>query len=230
MLNSALNIPQLQHIFSQQRAISIQNILQPQHAESIHKSLQKLDWYLEINDYEPGSRLRIPLTDLKHPNAPLLNVLDEVDHQLNRKKLFYMRLNVDGIDFKDDILGEFSNYLNSDEFLGPMRQLTGMPVITHCWMEATCYKSCCFLGGHRDDHHANNRVAFVFNLTPYWQLDWGGLLMLTNPNSHPIIVPPLWNSLSMFVVPRDHLVSAVSPGAQSERYSVTGWLRDGIAE
>jgi Rps23 Pro-64 3,4-dihydroxylase Tpa1-like proline 4-hydroxylase len=94
-------------------------------------------------------------------------------------------------------------------------------------MEATCYLSCCFLGGHRDDHHAANRVAFVYNLTPHWQMDWGGLLMLTNQNAQPSIVPPLWNSLAMFTVPRDHFVTAVSPAAREGRYSITGWLRDG---
>jgi hypothetical protein len=229
MLNPALDIHKLQHIFSRQRALSIQNVLQPQHAEAIHESLRDLDWYLEINDYEQNKRLRIPLSELKNPDAPLLNVLDEVEHNLNRHKLFYLRLNVDGIDFKSIILRKFAEFLNTEAFLDPMRRITGTPAITHCWMEATCYKSCCFLGGHRDDHHANNRVAFVFSLTPHWQLDWGGLLMLVNPDSHPVIVPPLWNSLSMFAVPRDHLVSAVSPGAQGERYSITGWLRDGSA-
>jgi len=131
------------------------------------------------------------------------------------------------VDFNSDILRKFAGFLDSEEFLDRMHRITGAPAITHCWMQATCYRSCCFLCGHRDDHHANNRVAFVFNLTPQWQFDRGGLLMLVNPDSHPVIVAPLWNTLSKFAVPRDYLVFAVGPGAQSERYSVTGCLHDG---
>lgn len=227
MLNPALNIAQLQQAYRQQQALAIQNVLLPDVAQRIHAELQSLDWVLEINDYDNGTpRLRIPLREVRNPQGSLLNVLDEVPNHIRRDRLFYMRLNVDGTEFTTPALSEFSTYLNSDEFLSRMRQLVGMPAITHTWMEATCYTGCCFLGGHRDDHHASNRVAFVFNLTAQWQLDWGGLLMLTNPNMQPVIVPPLWNSLSLFTVPRDHLVSAVSPAATGGRYSITGWLRD----
>lgn len=226
MLNPTLNIAQLQPAYAQQQALSIQNILAPQVAQDLHKALEELDWVLEINDYGPGPRLRIPMADLKNPDAPLLNALDEVANDLDRTKLFYMRLNVDGVDFQSQVLKDFAAFLNSEDFLTPMRQLTGIQDASHTWMEATCYKPCCFLGGHRDDHHASNRVAFVFNLTPHWQLDWGGLLTIVNANAQPTLVPPIWNSLSLFTVPRDHLVSTVSPAAQGNRYSITGWLRN----
>jgi Rps23 Pro-64 3,4-dihydroxylase Tpa1-like proline 4-hydroxylase len=49
--------------------------------------------------------------------------------------------------------------------------------------------------------------------------------MLTYPDAPPVIVPPAWNSLNIFTVPHDHLVSAVSPAATAKRYSLTGWLR-----
>lgn len=226
MLNPALNLDQLTRFYAQHQAISIQNVLAPDIAKEIHEALTQLNWNLEINDYNPTPRLRIPLASIRNPDAPLMNVLDEIPNNVDRDKLFYMRLNIDGNDFTNPLLIRFSEFLNSEEFLAPFRRVVGNPAINHCWMEATCYRPSCFLGGHRDDHHANNRVAFVFNLTPYWQMDWGGILMLAQPNTQPAMVPVLWNSLSLFTVPRDHFVSAVSPAARGSRYSITGWLRD----
>ncbi len=226
MLNPAINMDQLRQFYSQHQAISIQNVLKPEIATDIHTALTQLDWDLEINDYNPTPRLKVPLHDIENPDAPLMNALDEIPNNQDRDKLFYMRLNVDGDRFQEPILKRFSEYLNSEDFLAPLRSVVGNPAISHSWMEATCYQPGCFLGGHRDDHHANNRVAFVFNLTPQWQMDWGGMLMLPNPNSQPTIIPVLWNSLSLFTVPRDHFVSAVSPAARGGRYSITGWLRD----
>jgi hypothetical protein len=226
MLNPTLDPQRIAPIYGQHRALSIPNALSDEVANELYSALLGLDWVLEINDYNPTPRMRVPLNSIADRNASLLNVLDEIPNEIQRDKLFYMRLNVDSLDFRHPSLTRFVEYLNSAAFLASMRVITGIPELTHCWAEATCYTSCCFLGGHRDDHHKNNRVAFVFNLTRKWQLDWGGLLMLTNPNMHPVIVPPLWNSLSLFTVPRDHLVSAVSPAATENRYSITGWLRD----
>ncbi len=226
MLNPALNLQQLRSFYAQHQAITIQNVLVPEVAKDLHDSLTRLEWNLEINDYNPTPRLRVPMSALRNPDAPLMNTLDEVPNSLERDKLFYMRLCVDGTHFTVPALARFSAFLNSEAFLATFRTLVGNTAISHSWMEATSYRASCFLGGHRDDHHANNRVAFVFNLTPAWQMDWGGMLMLPHPNSQPTIVPVIWNSLSLFTVPRDHFVSTVSPAAKQSRYSITGWLRD----
>jgi len=227
MLNPELNLKQARDFYAQHQAISIPNILEDSFAKAIYTALTELDWVLEINDYGPSPRLRIPVKTLRNPDAPLLNVLDEIPNNINRDKLFYIRFNVDGTAFENAVLVMFADFLNSDDFIVPMRSILGYDTISHCWIEATCYQSCCFLGGHSDDHNPANRVAFVFNLTPHWQMDWGGLLMLKQGSIQPNIVPPLWNSLAMFTVPRDHWVTTVSPAAKGERYSLTGWLRDG---
>ena len=131
---------------------------------------------------------------------PLLNVLDEVEHHLERGRTALCASSQMGWSFTIPTLMQFRDYLNTEAFLSPMREITGLQDLTHTWVEATCYQSCCFLGGHRDDrNNALNRVAFVFNLTPHWELDSGGLLMLGNDSTHPVIIPPLWNSLSMLL-------------------------------
>ena len=224
MLNPQLNVAALHAAYARHGALSIQNALRPEAAEEVFDALQKLDWVLEINDYSPGPRFRIPLREISCQNN-LPRTIEEHAHGLDPGKLFYLRLCVESSQFTDPVLTRFAAYLGSEPFLAAMRTIIGMPEITHTWIEATCYDKGCFLGGHRDDHHPANAVAMVFNFTRHWQLDWGGLLMLLLDNQPPVIVPPLWNSLSMFTVPRDHLVSCVSPAATARRYSITGWLR-----
>jgi Rps23 Pro-64 3,4-dihydroxylase Tpa1-like proline 4-hydroxylase len=224
MLNPQLDVAVLHEAYARQGALSIQNVMRPEVADQILDALLKLDWTLEINDYSPRPRFRVPLREISCQNN-LSQAIEELAHGLDTSKLFYLRLCVEDSQFTDPILKQFADYLGSEPFLAMMRAITGRREVTHPWIEATCYDKGCFLGGHRDDHHPDNVVAFVFNFTRHWQLDWGGLLMLLLGNQPPTIVPPLWNSLSMFTVPLDHLVSCVSPAATAKRYSITGWLR-----
>lgn len=226
MLNQKLNVPALRHVFSENGAISIQNFLTPEVADALLVAVSQLCWELEIKDYSQQNSFRVPVsTDMR--SWDILNIIGKADFLLDRDRLFFVRYCVGNDNFNSDQLREFSDFLHSQQFLDLMIDITGNKQLDRVWVEATCYDKCCFLGGHRDDHHADNAIAFVLNLTRHWQLDWGGLLMLQRPNSHPLIVPPLWNTLSMFNVPVDHLVSCVSPAAKEKRYSLTGWLRRG---
>lgn len=224
MLTPQLNIDPLARAYTQNQAIVIRNILEPAVAERLSRALAAADWFLEIKDYNQSDIVRIPVSEVPDRDH-LLGALQTVDHTLDTDRLFFMRLALADNEFGDTALGEFRRFLDSDEFLHVMRRITGKAAVNRVWAEATCYEKCCFLGGHRDDHHPDNVVAFVFNMSREWQLDWGGLLMLLTPEAAPTILPPLFNSLSLFTVPRDHLVSAVSPAATGQRLSITGWLR-----
>jgi hypothetical protein len=224
VLNPHLNIPQLRAAYAQRRALSISNFLRPEVTESLHRAVTALPWNLEINDYSSSPRFRMPLAP-EIAGMPPYAFLDSADHQMDPERLFYLRLCVDAENFDHPDLVAFREFVNSEKFLEVLGEITGEAGLTHSWLEATCYGKGCFLGGHDDKHNPQNVVALVFNLTPKWQLDWGGLLMLTYPDRAPVIIPPAWNSLNIFTVPHDHLVSAVSPAATAKRYSLTGWLR-----
>lgn len=226
MLNPQLNIQALRHVFSTNGAISIQNFFLPEVAEAIRAAITRLNWELEIKDYSQTKSFRMPVSD-GMDSWNLLETIAKADFPLDRDRLFFVRYCADEEKFNSDQLREFSDFLHSQQFLDMMIDITGNRHLDRVWVEATCYDKCCFLGGHRDDHHLDNAIAFVMNFTRRWQLDWGGLLMLQRPNSHPLIVSPAWNTLSMFNVPIDHLVSCVSPAANEKRYSMTGWLRRG---
>ncbi len=120
------------------------------------------------------------------------------------------------------------DFLNSPVFLEFARRLTGQPDIVRADAQATRYRPGDFLTQHDDFDKTGRklrRAAYVFNLTPRWQPDWGGQLQFIGPDGHVTEAwVPRFNALNVFAVPQPHSVSIVSPFAVGARYSVTGWL------
>jgi len=211
--------------FASHGALTITNLLPEELAASAEQELESLNWVLQVKDYSQTSRLEIPVADI--PNRDnLVSVLYDRKHDIDLDNLFYIRLAVAQEELVSPGLQQMVGFLNSPNFVQTCAQIVQMPDLTHTWLEATCYDKACFLANHRDDHHPDNRVALVLNLTRTWKLDWGGLLLLENqPDAPPLIVPPHWNSLSLFRIPVNHTVTPVSQAASERRYSITGWLR-----
>jgi len=117
--------------------------------------------------------------------------------------------------------------LNSEPFLEIARQLTGLSEIRRVSAQATRYSAGHFLRMHTDDVPEEGRLAaYVLNLTPSWNVDFGGLLHFVDKHgSIEEVYFPWFNSLSLFKVPRWHFVSMVMPWASSPRLSITGWFR-----
>ncbi len=120
-------------------------------------------------------------------------------------------------------------FLNSAEFLDFIRDITAARDITFADAQATLYRPGHFLTCHDDDVRGKNRrVAYVLNLTPQWQSDWGGILQFVDRDGHISEgYTPVFNALNLFRVPQAHAVSYVAPFALGGRYSITGWLRSG---
>lgn len=122
------------------------------------------------------------------------------------------------------LLHRVLEFLNSPNFLAFARWLSGA-AITHVTAQATRYRPGHFLTRH-DDHEASEGrvVAYVLNLTPAWQADWGGQLQfLDAAGAVETSWLPRYNSLALFRVPRPHLVGLVSPWAGGDRLAITGW-------
>ena len=117
-------------------------------------------------------------------------------------------------------------FLNSPEFIAFARYLTGDDAINAVNAQATRYRPGHFLTPHEDIHSGEGRrYAYVINLTPRWQADWGGLLQFIDANGSVIeSLMPRWNALSIFKVPQMHQVSMVSPWAGEHRLAITGWF------
>lgn len=126
-------------------------------------------------------------------------------------------------------LNSFARFLSSDGALPLLRSITGAADISFADAQATCYGPGHFLTAHDDDaNDQDRRVAYVFNLTREWNVDWGGLLTFHDNGSRVVeSFVPAFGALNLFTVPQLHSVSYVSPFAGRLRYSVTGWLRAG---
>jgi SM-20-related protein len=128
-----------------------------------------------------------------------------------------------------DPLADFARLMQSDEMLDFLRAVTGHDQMAFTDGQATAYGCGDFLTGHDDDVAGKDRLAaYVYGLTPYWRVEYGGLLLFHGPNDRTVAGNvPRFNVLDLFRVPRQHSVSCVTPAAPHRRLAVTGWLRRG---
>jgi len=128
---------------------------------------------------------------------------------------------------RDLFLMRFFEFLNSGPFLDFAREVTGAREIEFADSQATLYRSGDFLTTHDDAVENKNRhAAYVFNFTPAWRPDWGGLLAFPDEFGHlHEAFCPAFNALNLMRVPMPHLVTQVASFAGGGRYSLTGWLR-----
>ncbi len=120
-------------------------------------------------------------------------------------------------------------YLNAEDFLGFMRQITDIPELVKADGHASCFGPNHFLGQHNDSHVAEGwRIAYVLNLTiDDWHPDWGGYLVFFDEAGNiETGFMPRFNTLNLFLVPQSHAVTYVPPFAPRGRYAISGWLRD----
>lgn len=120
----------------------------------------------------------------------------------------------------------FYEALNSPAWLDAFRAVTGDERIASVDCQASRYRVGHLLTEHNDENPSNTRLfAYVLNLSRVWRIEWGGLLQFHDENDHVACAfTPRWNTLNMFTVPQRHSVSMVTPAAQADRLSLTGWL------
>ncbi len=125
------------------------------------------------------------------------------------------------------ILTEIYRYFNSDEYLQLMAQITGDDSGREVSTWASRYDRHHHLSIHMDESPGQGRIAaHVLGLSKGWNKDWGGNFAFCNKQGKPVqIVPPRFNQLVMFKVPRLHLVTQVKPYAGTSRYSLFGWYK-----
>ncbi len=124
-------------------------------------------------------------------------------------------------------LHAMTEFLNSPEMLDFTKAITNEPNVIKHDAQATLYGPGHFLNAHNDTgEHAERRAAYVMGFTKDWRVDWGGQLLFLNGQETTRGLNPSFNTLSLFKVPRDHIVTQVTNFAGANRYSITGWLRD----
>jgi hypothetical protein len=118
-------------------------------------------------------------------------------------------------------------FLHSPAMLEFARRITGVREIATLDAQATRYRAGHFLTVHDDRDDDKGRVAaYILNMTPRWQADWGGILQFLDQDGHVAEgYVPAFNALNVVRVPAPHSVSFVAPFAGGSRLSITGWFR-----
>jgi len=123
-------------------------------------------------------------------------------------------------------LHELTEFLNSPEFMDFTKTITNEADVIKIDGQATLYAPGHFLNTHDDAGDIKERrVAYVMGFSKNWSRDWGGQLLFLDGDDVTRGFSPSFNTLSLFKVPREHIVTQVTNFAGAGRYSVTGWLR-----
>lgn len=117
-------------------------------------------------------------------------------------------------------------FLNTVEVHNLVKQIIGDDTISKLDCQATLYERGHFLNRHDDTgHDAERRAAYVIGFSKDWDVNWGGQLLFLEDDRVKNGFSPSFNTMTLFKVPIDHIVTQVTNFAGRGRYSVTGWAR-----
>ena len=233
-LNPALDAAELAKRYAEDNFICIENLFPPQTAEAIYQILTKgTPWYNVHSDAE-GKHKYYTQSEWQNLSPDQKKQTISSVYQRAREDFSYLYYvypmvdnYVDGID-PEWPLHALTEFLNSDEFREFVKEVTNEPSVIKLDAQATYYAPGHFLNTHNDlGVDAERRAAYVMGFSKNWRTDWGGqLLFLDDQGNTTSGVNPKFNSLTIFKVPRTHIVTQVSSFAGGPRLSITGWLRD----
>lgn len=214
--------------------LQIADILTSESAQAIFRCLADMPtWNLVFN--KEGQHVDMNLTEVAGWTRDQRDTLAALVNRQAEKGFQYHYAAVPIYDayHTGRIPGHFLNtvfeFLNSSDFLDLMRAVAKDESINFADAQATCYMPGHFLTRH-DDNVAgkHRRLAYVLNLTPEWNADWGGALQFHDKSGNVECgFTPAYNVLNLFRIPASHSVGIVAPFAGGNRYSITGWLRSG---
>jgi Rps23 Pro-64 3,4-dihydroxylase Tpa1-like proline 4-hydroxylase len=233
-LNPGLDGEMLATRYRERRRLQISNFLHEEDAECLYRSLREAnDWKLVINQGEKLFELDRAAQAALSPEQRA--ALDKAIYKSARTDFQYQYETIRVPDGKlerksqDSPLSRFAQLLCSGPAISFLKTVAGEKDINFADAQATAYGPGHFLTRHDDAVEGKNRrAAYVFNLTPAWRSEWGGLLLFHGSDEQiEQGFSPVFNALNIFSVPQPHSVSSVAPFAAYRRYSVTGWLRAG---
>ena len=239
-INPDLNRKDLAARFAEHSRVQVRNILTDETAREIQKILMSATkWGMAVQAGDgPGSRpqswrheaMRTPqgIEEINAAGTAAHRASSQGDYAF--RFMHYPILTAIQESWEQDSVFEFIlEYINAPDFLGLVRDISGIEGLRKADGQATLFAANHYLGRHIDSHLAEGwRLAYVLNMTREdWHPDWGGYLNFLDEDGDVIEGwRPRFNSLCLFAVPQSHLVSYVPPYAPVGRVAITGWLRD----
>ncbi|MBK51490.1 MAG: hypothetical protein CMQ45_03790 [Gammaproteobacteria bacterium] len=231
---STLNVEELRQRYEKTGYVVIQDLLRDEVAQAAYEALKhRLPWefhYREMNTGKVGvinaaDLERLTPREVKRLVPPMATLSD------NDFSFAYCRFTIpsDADDCPEgaQVLSHIFQYFNSQEYLDLLAEITGdgsgQEVSTWC----SRYDRNHHLSVHMDESQSQTRIAaHVLALSKDWKQEWGGNFAFCNADGEPeIVVPPSFNSLMLFKVPRLHLVTQVESFVGESRYSLFGWYK-----
>lgn len=230
-LNENINISELTQQYSRQQRLLIENVLSLDAAKGLSEYLSNMqEWNLAFKVQD--KHYDVSASGFDNLNAIERNEFIQAITSSAEKCFGYMYKSCPVYDLVQSrecpkYLESFFEYVNSSEFVTFLKNVTGFQNIEFLDIQATCYSAGHFLTSHDDNVEGKNRLAaYVFNLSPDWDAEWGGNLTFYDENgSIDDVFVPKFNSLSLFTVGKQHAVSKVAEHLKQSRFAITGWLR-----
>ncbi|MES2986525.1 MAG: 2OG-Fe(II) oxygenase family protein [Pseudomonadota bacterium] len=233
-INPALDPAELaQEYAAGGKRMQIRDFLVREDAERLYDILHtKTPWWLAFN--EGPKVLQLPPHYLATLSQAQLNqILSGIQQRARHAYQYLYQFNPIVPEYFDPALPKGPilaalEFLNAPSTLDYFRTLTGRPDIQWADAHGTLFRSGNFLKEHTDGDASGSRlVAYVLNLTPKWERDWGGFLQFFDEASPDVekAYSPAFNAMNLFEVPRDHSVGMVASFCPANRYSITGWFR-----
>ena len=230
-LNPSLNPEELSAKYGEKRRIQIRNFLTEQAARAVYDDLHELPWGLVFNEGAKVVQLapdRVAQLDARQSAEIMAGIHRRARTEYQFLYAYFPLLTAyfssNSPHFR---LFDFYEFINSPTTLDFVRKVTGLENIRWADGQATWYRPGHFLKAHTDEEAATDRLAaYVMNLAPAWERDWGGFLQFFDADDNiELAFKPTFNTLNIFTIPQHHSVSMVASYVQAERLAVTGWFR-----
>ncbi len=232
MINRHLPVDELKERFARERRVLIDSILDPMAAEALYECLlREIPWELVFRrDREVVTLTGSDLDRLPAREREQMMVAVQAQAQRDFQFLYWKFSMVDA--YRRRLLPQLITHrlleeLASQATIELVRTITGFADISKVDAQATLYRPGNFLTVHSDEEvdQRERRAAYVIQLCRSWKADWGGLLHFVD--GHGAVAQtftPRFNSMALFAVPQDHLVSMVASFASGPRFGITGWF------
>jgi Rps23 Pro-64 3,4-dihydroxylase Tpa1-like proline 4-hydroxylase len=234
----AAEIAQLRQAFRESGAVLVKEVLDEAGARDAHQRLAShQEWFITIK--EPARVSGRDCTEWRvaewermsaRQKRTIINDLHEraaASFEMYFKQyplIEKFRIGEDG----DVPIMRIARLLVSGAFLELIGNITGIDGLTDVTGMASRFDAGHFILSHTDRQPEGSvgrrEVAFVLYLTEGWRDDWGAHTCLWSEGSAAAVcIPPRFNTMLIFRVPRAHSVLYVPPFVTASRLALAGW-------
>lgn len=231
-INAGHDYEAMGHALQEEGRLQVPDFFTADTAEYLHKMhVENRNWYLAYNDGD--NYFESPIDELQALPPPQRQRFMNSIYARARTQFQYVFFQY-GISQAIELneqpghpMHQVHEFVNSEEFLRPMRTVTGDDDVRSADCFASNYAPGHFLTTHDDRHQKDDRVAaYLFGMTKTWDKNWGGhLAFFDDAGDITSALIPSFNTLNIFIVPQMHAVQLVSPFAGANRSNYLGWLQ-----